>query len=92
MCLGIPGKVIALMAEHDDLAMVEVEGVERPVNIGLLRDDADSPFDLRPGDWILIHLGFALSTIDEQTAKASLDWVTGVDDAYAGQVGPDPGR
>lgn len=77
MCLGIPGRVIELMAEHQDLAVVSVEGVERAVNIGLLDEGA-----LAPGDWILVHLGFALSTIDEATAKASLDFVTGHDDAF----------
>jgi len=86
MCLGIPGEVIELMADHPDLAMVSVEGVQRPINIGLLRDTADGPLDLAPGDWILIHVGFALSKIDEKQAKASLEFVTGVDDAYADQL------
>ncbi len=42
MCLGIPGEVVAFMPDHEDLAMVSVEGVQRAVNIGLLRDDASS--------------------------------------------------
>lgn len=88
MCLGIPGEVVELMAGHEDLAMVSVEGVPRPVNIGLLRGDGDGELDLRPGDWILIHLGFALSKIDETEAKASLGWVTGVDDAFADDLLP----
>ena len=86
MCLGIPGEVIELMAEHEDLAMVSVEGVKRAVNIGLLRDEADGPLDLAPGDWILIHVGFALSKIDEQEAKASLEWLTGIGDAYSDEL------
>jgi hydrogenase expression/formation protein HypC len=86
MCLGIPGEVIELMAEHEDLAMVSVEGVKRAVNIGLLREDADGPLDLEPGDWILIHVGFALSKIDEREAKASLEWLTGVGDAYTDEL------
>jgi hydrogenase expression/formation protein HypC len=86
MCLGIPGEVIELMADHEDLAMVSVEGVKRAVNIGLLRAEADGPLDLQPGDWILIHVGFALSKIDEREAKASLEWLTGVGDAYTDEL------
>lgn len=86
MCLGIPGEVVELMADHEDLAMVSVEGVKRAVNIGLLREEAGGALDLRPGDWVLIHVGFALSTIDEREAKASLEWLTGVGDAYTDEL------
>lgn len=85
MCLGIPGEVVELMPGHEDLAMVSVEGVQRAVNIGLLREDGGG-IDLRPGDWILIHVGFALSKIDEAEAKASLEWLTGVGDAYTDEL------
>ncbi|TCK22325.1 HypC/HybG/HupF family hydrogenase formation chaperone [Pseudonocardia endophytica] len=85
MCLGIPGEVVELMPGHEDLAMVSVEGVQRAVNIGLLREDGGD-LDLRPGDWILIHVGFALSKIDEAEAKASLEWLTGVGDAYTDEL------
>ena len=61
--------------------MVSVEGVKRVVNIGLLEDEP-----LVPGDWILIHVGFALSKIDEREAKASLEWLTGVGDAYTDEL------
>lgn len=88
MCLGIPGEVVELVTGHEDLAMVAVEGVPRTVNVGLLREDGGGVVDLQPGDWILIHLGFALSTIDEGVAKASLAWTTGVDDAYADDLMP----
>ena len=60
MCLGIPGEIVEILADREDLAMVGVEGVKRAVNIGLLEDET-----LVPGDWILIHVGFALSKIDE---------------------------
>lgn len=88
MCLGIPGEVVELMADHEDLAMVSVEGVQRAVNIGLLREESPdgSTLDLRPGDWILIHVGFALSKIDEAEAKASLEWLTGIGDAYTDEL------
>ena len=81
MCLGIPGEIVEILAEHEDLAMVSVEGVKRVVNIGLLEDEP-----LVPGDWILIHVGFALSKIDEREAKASLEWLTGVGDAYTDEL------
>jgi hydrogenase expression/formation protein HypC len=84
MCLGIPGEIVELMPDNEDLAMVSVEGVQRAVNIGLLRDDGLT--DLQPGDWILIHVGFALSKIDETEAKASLEWLTGVGDAYTDEL------
>jgi hydrogenase expression/formation protein HypC len=81
MCLGIPGEIVEILAEHEDLAMVSVEGVKRVVNVGLLEDEP-----LVPGDWILIHVGFALSKIDEREAKASLEWLTGVGDAYTDEL------
>ncbi|SHK13512.1 hydrogenase expression/formation protein HypC [Pseudonocardia thermophila] len=82
MCLGIPGEVVELAAGHPDLALVTVEGVSRAINVGLLRDGPDAPLDLAVGDWVLIHMGFALEKIDERVATASLGWVTGVDDAF----------
>ncbi|HEX5810585.1 MAG TPA: HypC/HybG/HupF family hydrogenase formation chaperone [Pseudonocardia sp.] len=81
MCLGIPGEIVEILADREDLAMVSVEGVKRVVNIGLLEDEP-----LVPGDWILIHVGFALSKIDEREAKASLEWLTGVGDAYTDEL------
>jgi hydrogenase expression/formation protein HypC len=82
MCLGIPGEVIELMPGHEDLAMVSVEGVKRAVNIGLLTEEGG----VEPGDWILIHVGFALSKIDEAEAKASLDFLMGLGDAYSEEL------
>ena len=81
MCLGIPGEVVEILADREDLAMVSVEGVKRVVNVGLLEDEP-----LTPGDWVLIHVGFALSKIDEREAKASLEWLTGVGDAYTDEL------
>jgi hydrogenase expression/formation protein HypC len=80
VCLGIPGEIIELTAEHEheDMAVVAVEGVKRLINIGLLADEG-----LAPGDWIIVHLGFAFSRIDEAQAKASLDFVTGRDDTLS---------
>jgi hydrogenase expression/formation protein HypC len=67
MCLGIPGQVVELLASHEHLAAVDVSGVSRTVNIGLLEDE-----DVQPGDWVLIHVGFALSKFDEREASLAL--------------------
>jgi hydrogenase expression/formation protein HypC len=69
MCLAIPGQVIEVVDEEHRLATVEVAGVRRAVNIGLLDVDGSSA---EPGDWVLIHVGFALSRIDEEEAQATL--------------------
>lgn len=66
MCLAIPGQVVEMSLEQPALAKVDVGGVRRNVNVGLL-DDA-----LAPGDWILIHVGFALSKIGEVEARDQL--------------------
>jgi hydrogenase expression/formation protein HypC len=67
MCLGIPGQLREISEVHDHLARVEVSGVIRIINIGLLEDE-----DLQPGDWVLIHVGFAMSKIDEEEAAVAL--------------------
>ena len=65
MCLGIVGQIVSLDAERPDLADVEVAGLVRKINIGILAEEA-----LAAGDWILIHAGFAMEKIDEATARA----------------------
>lgn len=67
MCLAIPGQIVAISAEQPLLARVDVGGVQRNVNIGLL-----DPGEAVAGDWILIHVGFALSKIDEGQAHDQL--------------------
>jgi hydrogenase expression/formation protein HypC len=81
MCLGIPGEIIEILPNRPDLAKVDVSGVKRAINIGLLEGEA-----LAPGDWILIHVGFALSKIDEQEAKSALDFLEGLGQAYADEL------
>jgi hydrogenase expression/formation protein HypC len=81
MCLGIPGEIVELMDDRPDLAKVDVSGVKRAINIGLLSDEK-----LEPGDWVLIHVGFALSKIDEEEAKAALDFLEGIGQAYADEL------
>ncbi|HVW46415.1 MAG TPA: HypC/HybG/HupF family hydrogenase formation chaperone [Solirubrobacterales bacterium] len=68
MCLAIPGLVLEVVDEENRLAKVDVAGVRRNVNIGLL-DDGGEP--LGPGDWVLIHVGFAISRVDEEEAIAT---------------------
>ncbi len=67
MCLGIPGQLREISEINAHLARVEVSGVTRIVNIGLLEDEP-----LAPGDWVLIHVGFAMSKIDEAEAALAL--------------------
>jgi hydrogenase expression/formation protein HypC len=81
MCLGIPGEVVEIMTDHPDLAKVDVSGVKRVINIGLLADE-----EVRPGDWVLIHVGFALSRIDEDEAKAAMDFLAGIGQAYDDEI------
>ena len=63
MCLAIPGKIIELDLIHANLAVVDVVGVRRKVDLGLLADDPPVA-----GDWVLIHVGFAMSKISEKDA------------------------
>ena len=63
MCLAIPGKIVELVPESEGLALVDVAGVRRRVDLGLLADEKPAP-----GDWVLIHVGFALSKISEDDA------------------------
>ena len=67
MCLAIPGRIIEVVDESNRLARVDIAGVRRSVNIGLL-DGEDAA---APGDWVLIHVGFAISKIDEDEARAT---------------------
>jgi hydrogenase expression/formation protein HypC len=68
VCLAIPGQVIEMVDEANRLARVDVAGVRRIVNVGLLDGDEAAG----PGDWVLIHVGFALSKVDEDEAMATI--------------------
>lgn len=68
MCLAIPGQIIELVDEENRLAMVDVAGVRRKINIGLLDLDGKG---VGPGDWVLIHVGFAISQVDAEEARAT---------------------
>lgn len=81
MCLGIPGEVIEFVPDQPDLARVNVSGVRRVINVGLLSDEP-----LVPGEWVLIHVGFALSKIDEEEAASALDFLEGIGRAYEDEL------
>ena len=67
MCLAIPGKIVEILHERENLAMVEVAGVRRKIDTGLLVDEPTVP-----GDWVLIHVGFAMSKISEKDAQEQM--------------------
>jgi hydrogenase expression/formation protein HypC len=64
MCLAIPGKIVSIVADRPNLAVVEVIGVRRKVDLGLLQENPPVT-----GDWVLIHVGFAMSKISEEDAQ-----------------------
>ena len=70
MCLAIPGQVIEVLDPANQIAKVDVVGVRRNVNVGLLSDRNGG--GVEAGDWVLIHVGFALSKVDEDEARATL--------------------
>ena len=72
MCLGIPGQIVALDDAETALATVDVCGVRRRINIVCIIDDAH-PFEACLGDWVLVHVGFAMSRIDEDEARKTLE-------------------
>jgi hydrogenase expression/formation protein HypC len=71
MCLGIPGQIVAIDDVANNLATVDVGGVRRRVNIACVIDE-DHPVESCVGDWVVIHVGFALSRIDEDEARLTL--------------------
>ena len=79
MCLAIPGQVVEITDAANRLAKVDVAGVQRTVNVGLL--DADGA-GAEPGDWVLIHVGFALSKVDEEEAAATMKLLEGMGADY----------
>ena len=83
MCLGIPGQVVERIPGYgDQLALVDVVGARRQVNVGMLEGEP-----LGPGDWVIIHMGFALEKVDEEVARQAMTGLElmgqGQDDAPA---------
>lgn len=79
MCLAIPGQVVDVVDESNHLARVDVGGVRRKVNVGLLEG-------VGPGDWVLIHVGFALSKVDEDEAHATLELLEAMGEEYEAEL------
>jgi hydrogenase expression/formation protein HypC len=67
MCLAIPGKIVEIVDEDNRIAKVDVGGVKRNINVGMLDKE-----EARVGDYVLIHVGFAMSKVDEQQAEDTL--------------------
>ena len=79
MCLAIPGQVVEILDEENQLAKVDVSGVRRTINISLVSDEEEQ---IQIGDWVLIHVGFALSKIDEEEAQYTLRALEQIGEAY----------
>ena len=79
MCLGIPGQIVEWVDPANHIAKAEVSGVRRAVNVGLLAEGEDA-VDI--GDWVLIHVGFAMSKIDEEEARSTLEFLLLLGGAY----------
>jgi hydrogenase expression/formation protein HypC len=79
MCLGIPGQIVEWVDEKHHIAKAQVSNVRRNVNVGLL---AEGPDAVDVGDWVLIHVGFAMSKIDEEEAKSTHEFLVMLGDPY----------
>jgi hydrogenase expression/formation protein HypC len=78
MCLGIPGRIVAITDDSRLMAMADISGVRRAVNVACV---ADGPLQALVGRWALIHVGFAMSLIDEDEAEKTLQALRGLGEA-----------
>jgi hydrogenase expression/formation protein HypC len=74
MCLGIPGQILEISDREHQLAIVDIGGVRRPVNIACIVDE-EHPVEGCIGDWVLVHVGFAMNRIDPDEAQLTLDLI-----------------
>lgn len=81
MCLGIPGRLVDIVDPEQHLATVDVNGVRRRISVRLLADD-----NLRIGDWVLVHVGFAMARIDEHEAALTLSQVQKMGADYVNEI------
>ncbi|HZT98271.1 MAG TPA: HypC/HybG/HupF family hydrogenase formation chaperone [Ktedonobacteraceae bacterium] len=81
MCLGIPGQVLEIVDDANSIAKVNVSGVKRNVSVALVR-----PEGIEPGDWVLIHVGFAMSKIDEQEAYETMKALQTMGDVFTDEL------
>ncbi len=82
MCLGIPGQIVEVTDAHENVAIVDVGGVRRPINIAFVVDE-DRPAAACVGDWVLVHVGFAMSRLDEAEAAHTLALLRALGEAQA---------
>lgn len=81
MCLGIPGEVVEFVDAEEYLAKVEVSGVQRTISVRLLADEG-----VEVGDWVLVHVGFAMSKIDQDEATLTLDQIKKLGQPYRDEM------
>lgn len=82
MCLGIPGRIVAIADTGNKLGVVDVCGVRRQINLACVVDDAH-PIASCIGDWVLVHVGFAMSRIDANEARLTLELLEQLGEAQA---------
>lgn len=82
MCLGIPGQIVEFVHESNHIAKVDVNGVRRNINVGLVLPDG-----LTIGDWVLVHVGFAMSKIDEEEAQRTLAFLQSLGQEFEDELG-----
>ncbi|CAE6784302.1 MULTISPECIES: HypC/HybG/HupF family hydrogenase formation chaperone [Nitrospira] len=82
MCLGIPGQIVEINNEQQKLAVVDVGGVRRTVNIACIVDDQHPP-ESCIGDWVLVHVGFAMSRVDPEEAQRTIELLSQLGEVQA---------
>lgn len=83
MCLAIPGRIVDIVDSDTHIAKVEIGGVRRNVNVGLLHNTDDA---VTVDDWVLVHVGFALSKVDEEEAAATLALLQGMGESFEDEL------
>ena len=81
MCLGIPGQIVEFVDDEKNIAKVEVSGVKRNVNVALVKEDG-----IEIGSWVLVHVGFAMSKLDEKEAKETLSFLKELGETYEEEI------
>ncbi len=81
MCVGIPARVVEILSDERKMAVVEVEGVRREVSIVVIADEG-----VTVGSWVLLHVGFAMSIIDEEEAASQLEFMRMLGSVYEEEV------
>lgn len=84
MCLGIPGQVVGIIDDEGLRALVSVSGVQHEVSTAMLSEPG-----ITVGEWVLIHVGFAMARVDEQEARTVIQEMQQLDDWYAAELGQD---